>query len=235
MMVRINLLPQELRRREMTPMAVLLPALCALTLVVGAGFFWGWLHFGQLSRAESRRDDLAAVSRSKQPMLSYLDDLRDERGEYTKRADTIREIAASRTLWTRKLDQFCDLVGDDDDGQRYLIRIDDMEVDPGRSARGRRSQPTGGKMTLTGFCYNDSDPLQHFNFFHERIKQSPFFIGDFVAVNRPEGEEKETNRNRGPQLKPSRSWAFTLELDMAPKDKPDGKNRRGRVRAAAGN
>ena len=231
MLTKINLLPQEYRKREMTPLRVFLPIVTALALVVAAGFFWGWLHFAALARVTSDRDTLSGVYASKLPTLAYLDSLRKEDAVYKQRGDTIAEIAASRTLWCKKLDQLCDVIVDDDGGERYLVRLDQMTVkEPTRrSVRSRREGVSEGEtVSLKGFCFNDEDPLQHYNMFHEALKQSPFYMGDFIRMSKPEGQVERPDSD----LRPEKAWTVGMELVMRGKDPQPATTKKSGVKAS---
>jgi Tfp pilus assembly protein PilN len=233
MLTRINLLPQEYRKKEMTPMGIFLPVVSSLAVLVAAGFFWGWLHFAALANVVNERDSLKAEHDSKQPMLSYLGKLREEEGIYKSRGDTIMEIASSRTLWSKKLDQLVDVIVDDENGERYLIRVDELNVkEPMRRTTGRNQGPSeGDTVTLSGFCFNDDDPLEHFNFFHEAVKQSDFFMGDFLRISKPDGQVERPDKD----LRPSKAWTVKMDMVMKGKD-PTEVKRKGRspVRARGG-
>ena len=232
MLTKINLLPQEYRRKEMTPMGIFLPLISGFAVIVALGFFWGWLHFAALTSTRSERDALQAMYASKQPTLSYLASLRREESVYQQRADTISEIAASRTLWTRKLDELCDVIADDDGGERYLIRLDEMSVkEPKRTAgrsRGKKGVPEGELVLLKGYCFNDEDPLQRFNNFHEALKQSRFYLGDFLRISKPEGQVERPDED----LRPSKAWTVKREPVMRGKQ-PGKKHKRSRASASA--
>jgi hypothetical protein len=208
----INLLPTEYRRKERTPFAVLLPMLVAVTLATGSLAVWGWMHFGELAEAESHRNDLQAVYDSKLPQLTYLASLETEKGEYTRRAQTIRGMAESRVLWSRKLDEFCDVVADDDDGNRYQVWITDFKVESpnGVAVRRMRGPAPGETVTLKGLCFSDEDPLQRFNVFHESLSSSKFFSSDFAKMNKPAGKVLDLADG----LEPGLAWTVDLTLEM---------------------
>ena len=223
----INLLPTEYRRKERTPFAVLLPMLVAVTLITGSLAVWGWMHFGELSEAESHRDDLQAVYDSKRPQLTYLASLETEKGEYTRRAQTIRGMAESRVLWSRKLDEFCDVVADDEGGSRYQVWITDFKVEsPNRMvARRSRGPAPGETVSLKGFCFSGDDPLQRFNVFHESLWSSKFFSSDFEKMNKPAGKVLDLADG----LEPGLAWTVDLTLEMKSDEaRQQGAERSGR-------
>ena len=109
MMIRVNLLPQDYRKKTATPMAVLLPTVGAITLVLLAGFGWAWLHFAELAKVDNDLSDLQGTLASKAPALAYVAKLKEEHADFENRKSTIKEIASSRVLWTKKLDELFDI------------------------------------------------------------------------------------------------------------------------------
>lgn len=218
MLTRINLLPHEHRKKEMTPLATLLPVLVSVTLGLSAGAFWSWLHFGDLARERSSHEALQETAAQQKPQLAYLAALHSEENEYMERARTIQEIARSRVPWTRKLDELCRVVTDDHGGERYLVWLNSMEVkapdgrNAGPAAKGKT--PEGEKVAIEGLCFSgfddDADPLQRYANFHEAIKQSDFYRDEFLAIGNPVGKAILMDDD----LKPSRAWTVNLPLTM---------------------
>ena len=209
MMTRINLLPQEWRKKEMTPLATLIPVLAGITLVVGAGFFWGWLHFAELSGAEAARDEVRSIRETLAPSLQYAGKLEAEEGEYKSRQSTIESIRASRVPWTRKLDEFWDVLTDDDGGKKYLVRIDNLTVRAPQSRK--KDEIPGDEVVVKGICFNQDNPLKHFTIAHESICQSKFFRGEFEDINDPAGKAVDED---GDSLIPTRGWTMDLVMRM---------------------
>jgi hypothetical protein len=220
MMTRINLLPQDYRKRAATPLSVLLPTVGAITLVLVLGFGWAWLHFAELAKVEGVRADLEATLQSKGPSLSYVAALKEEHADFENRKSTIKEIAVSRVLWTKKLDELFDIATNDDGGSQYLIWLSSLEVKPPQGARGKTAS-LGETLTMKGHCFADKSPLQHYNQFHAAVKHSDFFR-DFATLDDPAGKAVEFDD----KLKPASAWAWDLTLAMKPRDpqKPGAKD-----------
>lgn len=209
MQIRINLLPPEYRKKEMTPLATLLPVLVTFTLSLGAGAFWAWNHFGALARVELENEEVKASWQTRQKPLKYLADLRSEESDYGARSKTIAEIANSRVPWTLKLDQLCDLVADDDNGDRYLVWLSDFQVKRPQGGNRRAKVKTGETVTMDGLCFSQDHPLQRFIHFHERLMSHDYFA-DFLTVNNPAGQAVTMDD----ELKPDRAWTVKLEMVM---------------------
>jgi hypothetical protein len=218
MMTRINLLPQDYRKKTATPLAVLLPTVASITLVLVLGFGWAWLHFAELAKVEGVRGDLEAMLQSKTPSLTYVAALKEEHADFENRKSTIKEIASSRVLWTKKLDELFDIATNDDGGSQYLIWLQSLEVKPPTMARGKLAG-MGETLTMKGHCFADKSPLQHYNVFHAAVKHSDFFK-DFATLDDPAGKAVEFDD----KLNPSSAWAMDLTLTMKPRElKPAGK------------
>jgi len=212
MATRINLLPQEYRKKEMTPIVVLLPLLSAIALVVAVAFYWCWLHFGELSTVHGELEEKTALYASMKPRLNYLAALKSEEDDYKTRAETIHTIAASRILWTRKLDELCEVAADDHDGGRgYLVWLHTLEAKP-QNARGRRGKgpPPGPRVEVEGLSFSDEDALRGYNNFQEVLKQSAFFRDDFLTINNPAGKSVEMDD----EFTPQRAWTMKMSMDM---------------------
>ena len=209
MMTRINLLPAEWRKKEMTPLATLIPVLVGVTLVVGVGFFWGWLHFAELSSAETARDEVQSIRETLAGSLQYAAKLKIEEGEYKNRQATIESIRASRVPWTRKLDEFWDVITDDDGGKKYMVRLDSLSVRAPQAKK--KDELPGDEVLVKGVCFNQDNPLKHFNIAHESIRQSKFFRGEFEDINDPAGKAVD---DEDESLVPARGWTIDLVMRM---------------------
>lgn len=212
MMTKINLLPQDYRKKAATPMTVLLPTVGSITLVLLLGFGWAWLHFAELAKVEGVRGDLETTLQSKGPSLAYVASLRDEHADFENRKSTIKEIASSRVLWTKKLDELFDIATNDDGGSQYLIWLSSLEVKPPTTGRGKTAA-LGETLTMKGHCFAEKSPLQHYNQFHAAVKRSDFFR-DFAALDDPAGKAVEFDD----KMKPASAWAMDLTLTMKPRD-----------------
>jgi Tfp pilus assembly protein PilN len=216
MQISINLLPSEYRKKEMTPMALLLPSLACMTLVVALAAFWGWTKFGQLTQATSRHTQFAETWSERKPRLDYQASLAGEEREFGDRSETIKAIAASRVPWTRKLDELTNVVVDDADGERGLVWLTSLNIKEGTAGGARSKNAVGDLLDLDGYCFAETNELKHFNNFHEAVKNSKFFKSDFQRINNPAGQ----SITMGDKLVPSRAWTVKLALQMNPPQPP---------------
>jgi Tfp pilus assembly protein PilN len=135
-MIRINLLPADLRRGTRLPAKVLAVAFGA-ALAVSASIGWfGLVWFGDLGSVEARLEAAVGKLADKQKKLDYVDQLEANKKDYSGRVQTIQDIAKSRRVWTKFLDELIDVVNNNGDVERHLVWFDDITVrnDPKKGA-----------------------------------------------------------------------------------------------------
>lgn len=210
-MTRLNLMPVELRRKESTPLKILLPAIAMILVGVLLGFAWAWLHFGELSNTRFALAELENTVASKQPQVKYAAALKSEAADFDARTQTIREIANSRIRWTPKLDQLFDVVCGAGEPPPWLVMFENLEVKTGASSPGLKGA-AGDTMTVKGRCFDERNPLQRFNLFHDSLTHSEFFVPDFAAINNPAGHSTDSDDG----LTPTHAWSVDLTMTMKP-------------------
>ncbi|MEZ6197626.1 MAG: hypothetical protein R3F20_18180 [Planctomycetota bacterium] len=216
-MITINLLPSEYRKAERTPLVVFLPLIAGLVCVLSAGAVAGYVRFSWLAEVRTEREGLDQTYNEKKPRLAYHDNLLKEESEYQKQAETIKGIASSRILMTKRLDELCNLIAEGDAGQHggFVIWLKDLNVKPAREQRGRGKQKgpkSGGEISFKGFALADEAPLQEMNKFHQAIKNSEMFRDGYIGMTDPKGSVQVF----GDDLTPSKGWS--LEMAMQLKD-----------------
>ena len=127
-MIRINLLPAELRRGNRLPPRVLAAALgAAVAASVALGWF-GVVYFGNLAAAEHELEAVQAELRSRAAKVQYHGALLKNQKEYALRVQTIQEIGNGRRCWTRFMDDLLDVVGNSGPIERHLAWFDGISV-----------------------------------------------------------------------------------------------------------
>src|SRR5262249_59372853 len=71
------------------------------------------------------------------PRAKYADLLAKEKSELDKRNKTIGEIAASRIVWTRKLDRLSEVVNKDVTTARHKVWLTSADIDTGSDTKAR--------------------------------------------------------------------------------------------------
>ena len=232
-MIQINLLPPEYRPRTGTPVARFVAIVVGVVLVACASGAWFYTHFIHLTNVRELRDVRAEEAASKERQKEHSLSLQREIDVYEKRRSAIQAINRSRTLWSRKLDQFYDIITAQDDEGSFKVWLDSLEVPPQRIAtrgRGRRAGrgdvQNGGAFRFTGYMAMDSSsdaPALSSLLFRaltgdpEATGERTDFFEDFVAINNPNIAVVETSSSKNEvQLLPPVVGSFRYELLLNP-------------------
>ena len=226
-MITINLLPQEYRKKERTPMVILLPVLGGIATVLSAIAVAAYVHFVWLAEVTNDRQTLDQTMAQKKPLLAYEKNLLAEESEFKKRADTITSIASGRILATRILDEFVDVLvaGDDRGEEGWLVHLKDLSLTPakagaasrrrkGRGAAKKGPKP-GGELAFKGLALADRDVLAKFNYMHAFLQKSETYRLNYIDITDPKGRMEHF----ADDLRPRRAW--TVDQKATLKDPSD--------------
>ena len=206
-MIRINLLPQEYRRKARTPIRLLLGLSAVVAVNAGLASWWGWTVIGVQAEVESQRAALQMEFDALSPQVRHNESLDSEKQRYESRERTLAGITASRISWTRKLDELVDVVNQGGDGQRHLVWLDDLQVsqtaDPNSKSYG----------TARANGHSGSDKFAQVANFLEDLERSSF-IDDFLKPSPPEGSQTLVDET----LVPPVAWSFPLALTLRSPD-----------------
>ncbi|MCB9905658.1 MAG: hypothetical protein H6831_14725 [Planctomycetes bacterium] len=202
-MIHINLLPEEYRRKQRTPVKLMLAVSGAVAVNASLAAWWGWAAFGIAAEVQSEFSVLQTEMDGLAPQVAYHRALEGESKVYKHREDTLAEITKKRISWTEKVDELIDVVNRGGDGQRHLIWLDDLNVTQDGDKR------SGGSGSLKAGGHSGSDKFAQVANFLEDVENSPF-IKDFNPPAPPEGSESIVDE----ELMPAVVWAFPLELDL---------------------
>jgi Tfp pilus assembly protein PilN len=208
-MIRINLLPEEYRRRSRTPVKLLLAFSAAVAVNALLLSWWGWLAFGVKAEIESERTVLQTEMDGITPQVNYHKSLEGERGRFASRESALAAITKSRIPWTRKVDELVDVVNDGGEGRRHFVWFDDLII----SQTANQRTKSGGSVKAAG--HSGSDDFRQVANFLEDLERSPF-VQDFDPPAPPEGTQTLVDE----ELVPPVVWAFPLSLSLkgAPED-----------------
>src|SRR5262245_28351319 len=236
-MIQINLLPPEYRARSGTPVARFVAIVAGVVVLACASGAYAYTHFIELAKVrelrQAREEEALGQERRKNHSLA----LQSEIDLYEKRRASIQTINRSRTLWSRKLDQFFDIVTNQGNDETYKVWIESLEVPPQlvasskRMGLGKKGQAAdGGQFKFSGFLAMETDDewLPHISAFHKALTGDPEstgratdFFADFMTVNNPNGKIVGS-RNRGDEeLTPPVVGSFDYEMTLLPKAAPD--------------
>jgi cell division protein FtsB len=230
-MIQINLLPPEYRPRTGTPVARFVAIVVGVVLVACASGAWFYTHFIQLTNVAELRDVRAEEAGSKERQKEHSLSLQREIDVYEKRRTAIQAINRSRTLWSRKLDQFYDIITGQDDEGSFKVWLDTLEVPPQRLAtrgrgRARRGEvQNGGAFRFTGYMAMDSSsdaPALSSLLFRaltgdpEATGERTDFFEEFIAINNPNiAVVEHASAGTETQLLPPVVGSFRYELLLA--------------------
>jgi Tfp pilus assembly protein PilN len=218
-MINVNLLPQEFRQRERTPIRIFMATVAASCVVATTGAAFAYLRLGKLASEEQTLSRLNEDRQSMEPQLKHHAALGAEIAEKEKWQQAIRDLRNSRITWSRKFDQLIDLVSQSGDQGRYLIWFNDLQVT--QTLDGKTS---GGTVTAKGM--SNGDDVGKVALFFGDLKRHEFFK-EFAASSEPEGKV--------PDGKDSNTVEFPITLTIASRDskKADAKKPAGEQTPAA--
>jgi Tfp pilus assembly protein PilN len=198
-MIRINLLPVEMRRERRLQAKLLVVAMASAVSVTAALGWLGMKWFGDLKAAEDRLAAADAKLGELQRRVAYVDQLEANKNDYTVRVQSIRDIGNSRRVWSQFLDDLIDVVNNDGNAERHLAWFDDVVV---------RNDPTKGALVkLT--CAVQGDEQDRLANFHDDMAGSKF--GQMAVLSDPTWKlEEEEGRV------PPTSLRFALSLQFPP-------------------
>lgn len=202
-MIRINLLPEQYRRKARTPVKLVLTLTAAALVNTALVGWWAWSAFGVQAVVDSQVATLQMEMDGLAPQVTHHRSLEAESKSYKSREDTLSSITASRISWTKKLDEFIDVVNKGGGGDRHLIWFDDLQV---TSVTDPKAKTPG---SLRGNGHSGSDKFAQVANFREDLENSPF-ISDFQAPALPEGTQTLTDET----LVPSIVWNFPMSLTI---------------------
>jgi cell division protein FtsB len=205
-MIKVNLLPPEYRKVERTPLLRFVAIIGGVILSASAIAAFLYVHFGMLVEAQAQLDKSKEVYETKASLAKQSQALEREAKEYKKRRDNIERIGQNRMLWSKKLDEFCDVVHNRGDRQRHLVWLGTMEtLAPGRASS------TGG-FHIKG--WSGGPEMKHMSDFHLDLKDSDFFQ-DFDQIDNPEGRVIQFDDDRVPDS----GWEFDFNMRLKPAGK----------------
>lgn len=224
-MIRVNLLPPEYRAAAGTPVGRFVAIIAGVVAVVGAGCFYAYTHFVQLQKVREvralREEEAANKDRQKERSLA----LQREIDEYQQRRRAIQTINRNRVLWSRKLDQFFDIVANRE--APYNAWLEELEIPTQMAANRRPGQlgapQDGGEFRFAGFLamQTRNEALAQNSAFYKAMTGDPDgtgraseFFTDFVSISNPNIEIVTQGSSK--VLSPPVTGAFKCELRLRP-------------------
>jgi cell division protein FtsB len=249
--IQINLLPPEYRPRQGTPVARFVAIVAGVVVVACAGGAYAYTHFVELAKVKEMRGSREEEVKSKESQRDRSLALAKEIDVYAKRRAAIQTINRSRTLWSRKLDQFFDIVTSQAQQDAYIAWLEGLEVPPQAQATRRRSgiakkkvEEDGGSFRFVGNlamgATTDAPALS--SEFYKALTGDPDstghrtdFYADFIRINNPNIViEDRASGLRDVELTPPVVGSFRYELALRAPAPPPGAAPSKPARAARG-
>ncbi len=227
-MIQVNLLPPEHRPATGTPVARFAAIVTGVVLVVGASCVYAYTHFVELANvrevAALRQEEAASKEKQRDRSLALQRELED----FQQRRRAIQTINRNRILWSRKLDQFFDVVAGRGNEAAYDAWLEELEI-PTQLATNRRAAgpgaaaPDGGLFKFSGFLAMEGAneaPAQSSAFYKtltgdpDTSHQSSEFFQDFLAISNP--TISVLQRQERENLTPPVVGAFKYEMRLRP-------------------
>ena len=127
-MIKINLLPADLRRGNRLPPRILAAAFGAALIISAAVGWFGLVYFGSLADAEHQLVKVTAQLDSRGAKVKYHDQLAASQKDYALRVQTIQDIGLSRRVWSQFMDDLIDVVNNNGATERHLAWFDRINV-----------------------------------------------------------------------------------------------------------
>lgn len=208
-MIRINLLPADLRRGTRLPAKVLAVAFgSALAVSASIGWF-GLVWFGDLGNAENQFQAVEAKLADRQKKVVYVDQLEANKKDYSTRVQTIQDIGKSRRVWSKFLDELIDVVNNNGDAERHLAWFNGITV--------KNDAKKGATVTMQ--CSVQGAEQDRLANFYDDLGAAPF--GKDVTRSDPNWKlDEDSSRVPPASLRFPLSLQFQPAVKEAPKAKP---------------
>jgi len=181
-MIRINLLPPELRK---TPASSVSAARGGGACLVVA-LFWAWIEFVRIPNAIDKRDELKDLHAKKKDDAQDADQLKKKISAAQQREKKFRELLSRKVYWAETLTQFADFIGKKGNWQYpYWVGCNSLSIVPASGRPGSGS----GKQIEYRFQWNfqligpERDKMGTYLIdFFEELAQTEFWVeNNFVG------------------------------------------------------
>ncbi len=202
-MIRINLLPEVYRRSERTSPKVFAATLAGVILACSSIGWFGLVYFGELGKLQVEHKGVQETLASVQVQAKYHDNLVKEREDFSKRADTIKNIAKGRMIWTKVMDDVITVVTNEGNSERHMGWFGSIRV-KGTSAGSKK----GPEMSMPGFV--EGKDFRRVSNFHDDLEGANFYRD--VLEGTPPSGVRAVDKDRFPQ----ESYKFNLKWVYKP-------------------
>lgn len=176
-MIEINLLPPEYRPRETTNIPLIATILGGVVVVCGLFFYWMSVN-AEVAELTRRNADLAKKKTDLEAESKKIDTLKEEIERQKSRQQTIIEISQSKVMWSQKLEQLAQILGQNEFKTKFWITSLALS-----KAAGRAGATSMLSMRVTGLGYDMREVAklrdaiqQDQNFFYHFVKLESFTV-----------------------------------------------------------
>lgn len=208
-MIRINLIPDEYRRKARTPIRLLAATMAVVAINASMFAYWGWLAFGVAAEVDTRHSVLEMEMAGLKPQVAYHDALKAETLVHASRETTLAQITQNRILWTKQVDELIDVVAAGRDGTRHFVWFDNLQV--------KLENPTGRSRSVD---YGSLEAKAHSG--SAQMTQLSDFVDDLsdrevsaLSYSFAPPTSPQFRRNPAEEdLIPSVTWSFGLKMPV---------------------
>ncbi len=211
-MIRINLLPEEYRKKARTPFKMMLAVSAAVAINATALAYWVWMTFGITAELSTELSVFQMEMDGLTPQVNYHDALEVEIKFHSSRETTLAEVTLNRVLWTKVLDEIVDIVHSGGEGVRHFIWFDDLTVKQESSSGRTRSRAGASWGSLKASGHSGSPAWNQVANYLEDIEDQE--LSDFALVFNPPGSPEGALNDSDDALIPPVNWSFPLTLEL---------------------
>lgn len=167
-MIRVNLLPPELRTLEKTPLIRFIIIIAGAALTTAALFFFLFLQFSTLPAAIQKRDDVKKDIKQKKVLAAKYDELEQEIQFFKLRVDAVKKLRKERYIWSKKLFQLHRVI---EETEHVALNSISIEKEKSTARRGAGTP----KMAIVMDGYSIIPELRSAANFMMNLRNSEFF------------------------------------------------------------
>ncbi len=209
-MISVNLLPPEYRKLEATPLARFIAIVVGAILVASELGVYAYVHYSELRSIREVRGATDAEYQNKKAQGDASLALQKEILAYEARRTAIQQVASRRILWSRKLDEFLDIIHNEGDRHEYFVWLEKLQVSPPRDRGRRKRGPTsGGTFQFQGF--SGTTEFSKVTNLRNAVRKDTFFR-DYQRISPPAFEAVIYDDGKVP----SEAGKFGFTLDLKP-------------------
>lgn len=207
-MIQINLLPPEYRKTESTPIARFLTIVVGAILVTSGLVSYGYIHYSKLNGIREVRASVEEEFANKTAQAKISKNLENEINAFETRRRAIQQVAGSRILQSRKLDEFLDVIHNGGDRTAYYVWLRNLAVSPPRRTR-RGQSATGGTWSFSG--YAETTEFSRVTNLRDSLRKDEFYE-DFASISLPIFKAELWDDG----LEPTSAGSFNYSMSLKP-------------------